>query len=71
MSESFETFLHIWTAENIHSLGDDTDPSDWNSIVTRTADELTEAATIAGFYGKLVEAAHPYGGVKGPCAGQI
>jgi hypothetical protein len=38
---------------------------DWIFIVRRTADELTEAATIAGFYGELVEAAHPNGGVQG------
>jgi hypothetical protein len=63
MPESFETFLRIWMAENIHSLNDYA--GDWNFIVGRNADELTEAATIAGFYGELVEAAHPYGGVEG------
>ena len=46
--ESFETFLRIWIAENIHSLTDHA--GDWNFIVRRTADELTDAATIAGFY---------------------
>jgi hypothetical protein len=34
-------------------------------MVRRRADELTEAATIAGFYSELVAAAHPYGGVEG------
>jgi uncharacterized membrane protein affecting hemolysin expression len=29
------------------------------------ADELTEDATHAGFYGELVEAVKPYGGVAG------
>ena len=61
MSESFETFLRVWTAEHISSLANHA--GDWNFIVRRTADELTDAATIAGFYGELVEAAHPYGGV--------
>ena len=61
--ESFETFLRIWTAENIHSLTNHA--GDWDFIVRRTADELTDAATIAGFYPELVEAAHPYGGVVG------
>jgi hypothetical protein len=63
MPESFETFLRIWTAENIHPLADH--GGDWNSIVRRTADELTDAAAIAGFYGELVEAVKPYGGVAG------
>ena len=63
MSESFESCLRIWTAENIRSLSDHA--GDWNFIVHRTADELTEAATIAGFYGELVEAARPFGGVEG------
>jgi hypothetical protein len=65
MPETFETFLRIWIAENISSLGDHTDPSDWKFIVRRKSDELTEAATISGFYGELVEAAQPYGGVVG------
>jgi hypothetical protein len=64
MSERFQTFLLFWTAENIHSLGDHTDPSDWNFLVRRKADELVGAARIAGFYGELVEAAHPFGGVE-------
>jgi hypothetical protein len=63
MPESFETFLRIWMAENIHSLHNHA--GDWNFIVRRTADELTDAATIAGFYGELVEAAKAYGGVAG------
>jgi len=29
------------------------------------ADELTEDAATAGFYGELVEAAKPYSGVEG------
>jgi hypothetical protein len=61
--ETFETFLRIWVAENIGSLDDHTDPSDWNFMLRRRADELIEAATINGFYGELVEAAKPYGGV--------
>jgi hypothetical protein len=65
MPETFETFLRIWIAENIGTLGDHTDPSDWKFIVRRKSDELTEAATIRGFYGELVEAAQPYGGVVG------
>jgi hypothetical protein len=63
MPESFETFLRIWTAENIYSLR--SHAGDWNFIVRRTADDLTDAATIAGFYGELVEAAKPCGGVAG------
>ena len=65
MPETFETFLRIWIAENIGTLGDHTDPSDWKFIVRRKSDELTEAATIRGFYDELVEAAQPYGGVVG------
>jgi hypothetical protein len=38
---------------------------DSSFMVRRRADELTEAATIAGFYSELVAAAHPYGGVEG------
>jgi hypothetical protein len=29
------------------------------------ADELEKAATIKGFYGELVEAVRPYGGIEG------
>jgi hypothetical protein len=63
MSENFETFLRFWIAENIHPL-DRTDPRDRDQIVHSRARELASAATTAGFYGELVEAAHPYGGVE-------
>jgi hypothetical protein len=63
MGENFETFLGLWTAENIHSIGH-TDPGDEDRIVRSLAQELASAATTAGFYGELVEAAHPYGGVE-------
>jgi hypothetical protein len=64
MSENFATFLRFWTAEHIHSLGH-TDPSDLDHIIHSQAEALASAATTAGFYGELVEAAHPYGGVEG------
>ena len=60
--ENFETWLHIWTAANLGSLREGDDVSVW---VRLRADELTEDATTAGFYGELVEAAKPYRGVEG------
>jgi len=48
MPETFETFLRIWIAENISSLGDHTDPSDWKFIVRRKSDELTEGPQSVG-----------------------
>ena len=62
MSENFETFLRFWTAENIRSAGR-AGPTD--QTVRSLAQELKSAATTAGFYGELDEAAHPYGGVEG------
>jgi hypothetical protein len=64
MSENFETFLRFWVAENIRSL-DRTESGDLDEIVRSRAKELKSAATTAGFYGELDEAAHPYGGVEG------
>jgi len=63
--ETFETFLRLWVAENIGSSGDRSDPREWDAMAKRRADELTKAATNKGFYGELVEAAKPYGGVTG------
>ena len=61
--ENFETWLRIWTAENLGSPGESTDPEDvW---VQLRADELIQDATHAGFYGELVEAVKPYGGAEG------
>jgi hypothetical protein len=65
MPETFETFLRIWIAENIDSLGSQTDPSNLKYIVRVRADELEKAATIRGFYDELAEAARPYGGIEG------
>ena len=63
--ENFETWLRIWTAKNLGSPGESTDPEDvW---VRLRADELVEDATTAGFYGELVEAAKPYGELKATC----
>ncbi|MGB6556067.1 MAG: hypothetical protein WBE96_01450 [Pseudolabrys sp.] len=53
MPETFETFLRIWIAENIGSLGSQTD-----------ADELEKAATIKGFYGELAETARLMAALK-------
>ena len=53
MPETFETFLRIWIAENIGSLGSQTD-----------VDELEKAATIKGFYGELAEAARLMAALK-------
>ena len=64
MSENFETFLRFWVTENIRSL-DRTESGDLDEIVRSRAKELKPAATTAGFYGELDEAAHPYGGVEG------
>ena len=65
MPETFETFLRIWIAENIGSLGSQTDATNLKYILRVRADELEKAATIKGFYGELAEAARPYGGVEG------
>jgi hypothetical protein len=64
MPENFDTFLHLWMAENIHSVsGQQSGYVD--HIMRQTADELIDAATVEGFYGELTEAAKPYGGVAG------
>jgi len=65
MPETFETFLRIWIAENIGSLGIQTDATNLKYILRVRADELEKAATIKGFYGELAEAARPYGGIEG------
>jgi hypothetical protein len=65
MPETFETFLRIWIAENIGSLGSQTDATNLKYILRVKADELEKAATIKGFYGELVEAVRPYGGIEG------
>jgi hypothetical protein len=65
MPESFETFLRIWIAENIGSLGAQIDATNLKYILRVKADELEKAATIKGFYGELAEAARPYGGIEG------
>jgi len=65
MPENFETFLRIWVAENISSLGSQTDATNLKYILRVRADELEKAATIKGFYGELVEAVRPYGGIEG------
>ena len=60
--ENFETWSLIWTAANLGSFREGDDLSVW---VRLRADELTEDATTAGFYGELVEAAKPYSGAEG------
>ena len=60
--ENFESWLLIWTAANLGPLREGDDVSTW---VRLRADELTEDATTAGFYGELVEAVKPYGGAEG------
>ena len=65
MPETFETFLRIWIAENIGSLGSQTDATNLKYILRVRADELEKAATIKGFYGELTEAVRPYGGIEG------
>ena len=65
MPETFETFLRIWIAENIGSLGGQIDPTNLTYILRVRADELEKAATTRGFYGELAEAARPYGGIEG------
>jgi len=60
--ENFETWLLIWTAANLGSFREGDDLRTW---VRLRGDELTEDATMAGFYGELVEAAKPYGGIDG------
>ena len=60
--QTFETWLLIWTAENLGSFRDGDDLSTW---VRLRADELIEDATMAGFYVELIEAAKAYGGVEG------
>ncbi|HEX3339564.1 MAG TPA: hypothetical protein VHT68_10355 [Pseudolabrys sp.] len=66
--ENFETWLQIWVAANLGSSGDRTDLSTW---VRLRADELTQDATHAGFYGELVEATKPSGGVEGYVRGRL
>jgi hypothetical protein len=63
MAESFETFLRVWTDANIHTAHVDSKQLDL--MVRLLSDELTEDATVRGFYGQVVEAAEPYGGVDG------
>ena len=46
MPETFETFLRIWIAENIGSLGSQTDATNLKYILRVRADELEKAATI-------------------------
>jgi hypothetical protein len=65
MPENFETFLRILVAENISSLGSQTDATNLKYILRVRADELEKAATIKGFYGELGEAVRPYGGIEG------
>ena len=57
--------LRIWIAENIGSLGSQTDATNLKYILCVRADELEKAATIKGFYGELTEAVRPYGGIEG------
>ena len=68
MPENFETFLRIWVAENISSLGSQTDATNLKYILRVRADELEKAATIKGFYGELGEAVRPYGALKATCS---
>jgi hypothetical protein len=58
-------FLRIWVAENVGSLGSQTDATNLKYILRVRADELEKAATIKWFYGELSEAARPYGGIEG------
>ncbi|MGB9214190.1 MAG: hypothetical protein WCC42_02905, partial [Pseudolabrys sp.] len=55
-------FLRIWIAENIGSLGSQTDATTLKYILR--ADELEKAATIKGFYGELAEAARLMAALK-------
>ena len=41
------------------------DPNYPESMIRVLGDELIEEATVQGFYGEVVEAAKPYGGVEG------
>jgi hypothetical protein len=36
-----------------------------SALPLEASDELTDDATVRGFYGEVVEAAEPYGGVEG------
>ena len=65
MPVSFETFLRFWIAENIQAGADRIDPKALDSMVRLLSDQLTEDATVNGFYREVVEAAKPYGGVQG------
>ncbi|MCP3383206.1 hypothetical protein NLM31_22830 [Bradyrhizobium sp. CCGUVB4N] len=49
LNQEFETFLSDWTAKNLGSLGDHTDPSDQRYIAGVRADRLKEDAETAGF----------------------
>ena len=64
MPETFETFLRIWIAENIGSLGSQTDATNLKYILRVRADELEKAATIKGFYGELAETARLMAALK-------
>jgi hypothetical protein len=57
--------LRIWIAENIGSLGSQTDATNLKYILRVRADEREKAATNRGFYGELAEAVRPYGGIEG------
>jgi len=59
--EDFKTFLHDWETRNISSLGQATDPSDWNFIAQRKAADLIEAAAMNGFLSELGAAMRSYG----------
>ena len=63
MPETFETFLRIWIAENIGSLGSQTDAK-FEIYLRVRADELEKAATIKGFYGELAETARLMAALK-------
>jgi hypothetical protein len=62
MPETFETFLRIWIAENIGSLGAQIDATNLKYILRVKADELEKAATTQGLYGELAEAVRPIEG---------
>jgi len=56
--------LRSWIAENIPAAAR-TDANYPESMIRVLSDELTEEATMRGFYDEVVEAAKPYGGVQG------
>ena len=57
MPENFETFLRVWIAENIGSLGTQTDASNLEYISRVRADELEKAARIEGYVQHQLEQA--------------